>query len=363
MKRKYTEIVKLLRTLISIESISKEESKTAETIDTYLQSKGVITNRVMNNVWAVNKYYDAKKPTILLNSHHDTVKPNAKYTRNPFDPAVVDGKLFGLGSNDAGGALISLLACFLCFYNQKGLKYNLLFAATAEEEISGQNGIQRILPLLGDISFGIIGEPTNMQMAIAEKGLIVLDCYAHGVAGHAARDEGDNAIYKALKDIEWFKTYKFPKVSNQLGEVKMTVSIIESGSQHNVVPSVCKFTVDVRTTDEYTNEEIVEIIKENISSEVVPRSLRLNSSSIDVNHPIVQVGISLGKGLYGSPTLSDQSLMNFPTLKMGPGDSARSHSADEFIYLEEIEEAIETYTNILETLICKTPTYAVVCSN
>lgn len=361
MKRKYTEIVKLLRTLISIESISKEESKTAETIDAYLQSKGVITNRVMNNVWAVNKYYDAKKPTILLNSHHDTVKPNVKYTRNPFDPVVVEGKLFGLGSNDAGGALISLLACFLCFYNQKGLKYNLLFAATAEEEISGQNGIQRILPLLGDISFGVIGEPTNMQMAIAEKGLIVLDCYVHGVAGHAAREEGDNAIYKALQDIEWFKAYKFPKISNQLGEVKMTVSVIESGSQHNVVPSVCKFTVDVRTTDEYTNEEIVEIIKNNVSCEVVPRSLRLNSSSIDVNHPVVQAGISFGKGLYGSPTLSDQSLMNFPTLKMGPGDSARSHSADEFIYIEEIEEAIETYTNILETLICKTPTYAVVC--
>lgn len=361
MKKKYKELIKLLKTLISIESISGEEDETAGVITTYLQERGVITNRVLNNVWAVNKYFDSKKPTILLNSHHDTVRPNSKYKRNPFHAGIEDGKLYGLGSNDAGGSLVSLLACFLFFYNQKGLKYNLLFAATAEEEISGQNGIQKILPLLGNISFGIIGEPTNMQMAIAEKGLVVLDCYTHGIAGHAARNDGDNAIYKALKDIEWFKNYKFSKVSNRLGEVKMTVSVIEAGSQHNVVPSVCKFTVDVRTTDEYSNEEIVAIIKNNVSCEVIPRSLRLNSSSIDINHPIVQAGISLGKTFYGSPTLSDQSLMNFPTLKIGPGDSARSHIADEFIYLEEIEEAIETYTNLLETLICKTPTYAIVC--
>lgn len=361
MKKKHREIIKLLKTLITIESISGEEDKTADVIATFLQERDVIINRVLNNVWAVNKYFDSNKPTILLNSHHDTVKPNVKYKRNPFYAEVEDGKLYGLGSNDAGGSLVSLLACFLSFYNQKGLKYNLLFAATAEEEISGLNGIQKILPLLGNISFGIIGEPTNMQMAVAEKGLVVLDCYSYGVAGHAARDEGDNAIYKAMKDIDWFKNYKFPKISNRLGEVKMTVSIIEAGSQHNVVPCVCKFTVDVRTTDEYTNEEIVEIIKNNVSCEILPRSLRLNSSSIDLNHPIVQSGISLGKTFYGSPTLSDQSLMNFPTLKMGPGDSARSHSADEFIYIEEIEEAIEIYTNILETLICKTPTYSVVC--
>lgn len=353
MKKQTKEAIQLLRTLISIESYSKTENKSADEIVSYLNDKGVITNRVLNNVWAVNKHYDANKPTILLNSHHDTVKPNAKYTRDPFYPLIENGKLYGLGSNDAGGSLVSLMACFIYFYPRKNLTFNLLFAATAEEEISGENGIEKILPLLGNISFGLVGEPTKMNMAIAEKGLIVLDCVAHGVAGHAAREEGENAIYKALKDIEWFRTFKFPEVSKTLGEVKMTVSLLNAGSQHNVVPDSCSFTVDVRTTDVYSNKETVELIKQNVSCEVVPRSVRLNSSSIHIDHPMVQAGVSMGLFPYGSPTLSDQSLMNFPTLKMGPGDSARSHTADEFIFIQEIEEAVEIYIQLFENLTLK----------
>jgi acetylornithine deacetylase len=350
MKRQTKQAIQLLRTLISIESYSKTENKSADEIASYLNDKGVITNRVLNNIWAVNKYYDANKPTILLNSHHDTVRPNAKYTRDPFCPLIEDGKLYGLGSNDAGGSLVSLMACFIYFYTRKNLTFNLLFAATAEEEISGENGIEKILPLLGNISFGLVGEPTKMNMAIAEKGLVVLDCIAHGVAGHAAREEGDNAIYKAIKDIEWFRTFKFPETSKMLGEVKMTVSVLKSGFQHNVVPDSCLFTVDVRTTDVYSNAETVELIKKNVSCEVVPRSIRLNSSSIHIEHPIVQAGVSMGLFPFGSPTLSDQSLMNFPSLKMGPGDSARSHTADEFIFIQEIEEAVEVYIQLFESL-------------
>ncbi len=353
MKRKYKEIYQLLESLIICESISKSEDKTADVIVSFLQKKGVMTNRVLNNVWAYNKYFDKRKPTILLNSHHDTVPPNAQYTRNPFSPVKEDGKLFGLGSNDAGGALVALLACFLYYYRHQDLKYNLLFAATAEEEISGENGIKKILPILGIIDFGIIGEPTEMNLAIAEKGLIVLDCTVYGKAGHAARNEGENAIYKALKDIEWFKTFTFPKVSELLGEVKMTVSMIQSGLQHNMVPEICKFTVDVRTTEAYSNEEILKIVRENVSCDVVPRSMCLNSSSISLDHPIIQSGINLKRKVYGSPTLSDQALMNFPTLKMGPGDSARSHSADEFIFLHEVEDAIDMYIDLLDGVICK----------
>ncbi len=350
MKKQTKEAIQLLRTLISIESYSKTENKTADEIAIYLNEKGIVTNRVLNNVWAVNKHFDSNKPTILLNSHHDTVKPNSKYTRDPFCPFIENGKLYGLGSNDAGGALVSLMACFIYFYQRKNLTFNLLFAATAEEEISGSNGIEKILPLLGNINFGLVGEPTKMNMAIAEKGLVVLDCVAHGVAGHTAREEGENAIYKALKDIEWFRTFKFPEISKTLGEVKMTVSLLNAGSQHNIVPDTCSFTVDVRTTDAYSNNETVELIKQNVTCEVIPRSVRLNSSSIHIDHPIVQAGVSMGLFPYGSPTLSDQSLMKFPTLKMGPGDSARSHTADEFIFIQEIEEAVEVYIQLFENL-------------
>jgi len=350
MKTLKEEAISLLQKLISIESFSRTENKTADAIASFFQSKNISTHRFLNNVWAFNKHFDATKPTILLNSHHDTVKPDVHYTRNPFDPAIEGGRLFGLGSNDAGGALVSLLACFLHFYDQPGLKFNLLYAATAEEEISGKNGVEALLPKLGEIYFGIVGEPTNMEIAVSEKGLLVIDCIVTGIAGHAARDEGDNAIYKALKDIEWFRTFKFPNVSGTLGPVKMTVSMIQAGTQHNVIPASCQFTVDIRTTDLYSNQEVLAIISRNISCAVQPRSLRLNSSSVPKEHPVVRAGLLSGRTLYGSPTTSDQALMNFPTFKMGPGDSARSHTANEFIFIQEIEDGIDLYIQLLNNL-------------
>lgn len=351
MKELFVEVATLLQELISIESISRQEDKTANAIAAFLGAKEISTNRALNNVWARNYYHDPQKPTILLNSHHDTVKPNASYTRNPFSPDIVDDKLYGLGSNDAGGALVSLLAAFIYFYKQEHLKFNLIYAATAEEEISGKNGVELILPELGSIALGIVGEPTTMSIAIAEKGLMVLDCKSRGKAGHAARDEGDNAIYKAIKDIEWFRTYSFPKVSKFLGPVKMTTSMIQAGSQHNVVPDTCNFTVDIRVTEQYTHHEILDIIKKHTFSDIAVRSFRLRSSAISKTHPIVQAGLSLGLKTYGSPTTSDQALMDFPTIKLGPGNSERSHIADEFIYLHEIEEGIDTYIKLLSIIL------------
>jgi len=347
----YKDSIKLLKQLIATPSFSKEEDKTADIIETFLKSKNVETCRFLNNVWARNKYFDETKPTILLNSHHDTVKPNKGYTLDPFSAIEKDGKLFGLGSNDAGGCLVSLVAAFIHFYEQENLKYNFVLAATAEEEISGKNGIEILLQHLPKIDFAIVGEPTQMNMAVAEKGLLVLDCTAHGKAGHAAREEGDNAIYKAIKDIEWFTTYKFDKVSDLLGLMKMSVTIINAGSQHNVIPSECKFTVDVRVNELYTFEEALEIIKQNVHSDVQPRSIRLRSSSIALNHPLVEAGIKLGRKYFGSPTTSDKALMPFPALKIGPGDSARSHTADEFIYLDEIKEGIGLYISLLNEVV------------
>ncbi|MCJ8209314.1 M20 family metallo-hydrolase [Mucilaginibacter sp. RS28] len=346
----FQEAVQLLRHLIATPSFSKEENLTANIVNAYLEQHGVTTHRKMNNVWAWNKYFDPAKPTILLNSHHDTVKPNSGYTRDPFEAKIEDGKLYGLGSNDAGGCLVSLIATFLHFYEKQGLKYNFCLAATAEEEISGVNGLELIIPELGKLEFGIVGEPTLMQLAIAERGLMVLDCTAHGKAGHAAREEGENAIYKAIQDIEWFRTYRFPKESEVFGPIKMSVTIINAGSQHNVVPALCTYTVDVRVTDAYRNEEVLEIIREHVQSEVKPRSIRLKPSSIDKEHPIVQAGIALGRTTYGSPTTSDQSLLDIPSLKIGPGDSARSHTADEFVYVDEIREGIELYIKMLESI-------------
>lgn len=340
------EVLQLLKQLIATPSFSKEENTTADLIQHFIASKGIPTTRRLNNVWAVNKYFDEGKPTILLNSHHDTVKPNSSYTLDPFEPIEKEGKLFGLGSNDAGGPLMGLLATFLYFYELSS-RYNFIFAATAEEEISGRNGVEMILPELGKIDFAIVGEPTQMQLAISEKGLLVIDCIAHGKSGHAAREEGENAIYLALKDIHWFQTYRFPKVSETLGPVKMSVTIIHSGTQHNVVPDKCEFTVDIRITDAYKNEEVLEVIKQHVSSKVKPRSLRLTPSSISREHPIVKAGLALGRTTYGSPTTSDQALMNFPSLKIGPGDSARSHTADEFIYISELKEGIELYIKML----------------
>lgn len=347
----YNDALQLLQQLISIPSFSKEEDKTADAIEFFLQSKNIEANRFLNNVWTKNKYFDEKKPTILLNSHHDTVKPNVQYTRNPFEPTIEDGKLFGLGSNDAGGCLVSLMATFIHFYNQQNLKYNLVFAATAEEEISGKNGVELLLPQLPNIDCAIVGEPTKMNMAVAEKGLLVIDCIAHGKAGHAAREEGINAIYKALKDIEWFKNFQFDKVSDLLGANKMNVTIINAGTQHNVVPSECKFTVDVRVNELYNFDEVINIVRQNIQSEIAQRSLRLRSTNIDLNHPLVKAGLELRRTYYGSPTTSDKALMNFPALKLGPGDSARSHSANEFIFIDEIKNGIELYIQLLNKVI------------
>ncbi|TKC05046.1 M20 family metallo-hydrolase [Pedobacter frigoris] len=343
--------LELLKQLISIQSFSKEEDRTANEIEQFLQQRNIKTHRKLNNIWAYNKYFDATKPTLLLNSHHDTVKPNSGYTRDPYDAAVEDSKLYGLGSNDAGGCLVSIIATFLYFYDQEGLSYNICLATTAEEEISGNDGLECVLPDLGDLEFAIVGEPTQMNLAIAERGLLVLDCTSTGKAGHAAREEGDNAIYKALKDIEWFRNYRFSKVSDVFGPLKMTVTIINAGSQHNVVPATCTFTVDVRVTDAYTNEEVLKIIRTNVDCEVKPRSIRLKPSSIDKEHPLVQAGIKLGRTTYGSPTTSDQALLSIPSVKVGPGDSARSHMADEYVFVDEIAEGIELYIAMLKPVI------------
>jgi acetylornithine deacetylase len=342
------EAINILRELISLDSFSKEEWKTASALSKYMALLGLETGRVKNNVYAKNKFYDPSKPTILLNSHHDTVKPNAAYTKDPFTPVVEDGKVYGLGSNDAGGALVALLTVFIYYYNRQDLNFNLVFAATAEEEISGKDGIESVLQYLPQIDCALVGEPTNMQMAVAERGLMVLDCVALGIAGHAARNEGENAVYKAITDIEWFKNYSFQKVSDLLGEVKMTVTSFETENKaHNVVPSSCRFVVDVRVNELYTLDEILKEIKSNVKSDVEPRSTRLKSSAIALDHPLVKAGLSLGLKPYGSPTTSDKSLMPFPALKIGPGDSARSHTADEFIFIKDIEEAIDVYIELL----------------
>lgn len=348
----HTEAIILLKELIAIPSFSREEHNTASAITKFLGIKGIEQTRIANNVFARNKYYDESKPTILLNSHHDTVKPNSGYTLDPFSPVEIEGKIYGLGSNDAGGSLVSLIATFLHFYDSPSLKYNIVIAATAEEEISGHNGIERILPDLGKISFAIVGEPTKMQMAIAEKGLLVLDCISNGKAGHAARNEGENAIYKALKDVEWFSTYKFEKNSDLLGPVKMSVTVINTENKaHNVVPAQCTFVADIRVNELYTFEEILGEISKNVRSEIKPRSLRMRSSLIPENHPLVKAGLHLGRTVYGSPTTSDKALMPFPALKMGPGDSARSHTADEFIFTNEIEEGIRLYIELLKNVV------------
>ena len=347
----YENAVALLRQMIQTPSFSKEEAGTAGLLAEFLQERGVEVHRKKNNVWAFNRHYNPAKPTILLNSHHDTVKPNGAYTRDPFAATVEGDRLYGLGSNDAGASGVSLLAAFLHFYDRKDLKYNLCVAITAEEENSGHDGLECVIPELGPLEFAIVGEPTLMQLAIAERGLMVIDCTAHGKAGHAAREEGDNAIYKAMQDIEWFRTYRFPKVSDLFGAVKMSVTIISAGTQHTVVPAECRFTVDIRVTDRYTNEEVLEIIKEHVSCEVKARSTRLRPSSIRPDHPIVQAGLALGRTTYGSPTTSDQALLDIPSLKLGVGDSARSHSADEFVHLSEIREGIELYIKMLSAIL------------
>jgi acetylornithine deacetylase len=344
--------IELLRNLIAIPSFSKEEEKTAGIIAKFFAERQIPATWVGNNIFVQNKHYDKSKPSILLNSHHDTVKPNPKYTRDPFSPVIENEKLFGLGSNDAGGCLVSLIAAFFYYYDMPDLKYNIILAATAEEEISGTGGIEYTLSYLPEIDCAIVGEPTQMQMAVAERGLLVIDCVSHGKAGHAARNEGENAIYKALKDIEWFNTYQFDKVSSLLGETKMSVTVIETENKaHNVVPAVCKFVVDTRINELYNFEEIIKLIKANVQCEVNPRSTRLRSTAISLDHPLVKAGINLGRTYYGSPTTSDKALMPFPALKMGPGDSARSHTADEYIFIEEIQHGIELYIQLLNQIL------------
>lgn len=343
--------ISLLKELIATPSFSREEDQTASILTRFLALRNVAASRVGNNVFAQNKFFDPAKPVLLLNSHHDTVRPNPQYTRDPFSPDVQDGKLYGLGSNDAGGCLVSLLAVFLHFYERADLKFNLVFAATAEEEISGTGGIEYTLPYLPKIDYAIVGEPTQMQMAVAERGLMVLDATANGKAGHAARNEGENAIYKAIRDIEWFSNYQFDKVSPLLGPSKMSVTVIETENKaHNVVPAVCRFVVDVRVNELYTFEEILDLIKSNTSSDIKPRSTRLRSTSIPLDHPLVKAGLKLGRTYYGSPTTSDKALMPFPALKMGPGDSARSHTADEYIFIDEINQGIGLYIKLIEEL-------------
>lgn len=342
--------VEILSGLINIKSLSKEEQPAAEYIQNILSSFGITYTRDKNNVWATNKHYSDGKFTVLLNSHIDTVKPNKGYTKDPYKAIIEEGKLYGLGSNDAGGALITLLGTFIHFFGEEDLPFNLVFVASAEEEISGREGMEYIYPKLPKIDFAIVGEPTLLDISIAERGLMVLDCKAIGKSGHAARKEGINAITKAIEDINWFNTYDFPNHSEELGGISMSVTVINSGSQHNVVPAECDFVVDVRVNDKYSNEEVLAHIKSNVNSEVKARSTRLNSSGVNENHPIRTVANKLGINTYGSPTLSDQALMPCESIKMGPGDSARSHTADEFIFVEELEQAIPKYIAVLTQL-------------
>ncbi len=354
------QVTALLKDLIRQPSFSREEDPTATIIERFLEKQGITAMRSRNNVWAVHPGYDPAKPTLLLNSHHDTVKPNPQYTKDPFEPIVEEGRLYGLGSNDAGGPLVCLIAAFLYYYHEP-LPWNLVLAATAEEEISGFNGIEALLKdpaFLASVQLeagtdfnnwsAIVGEPTQMELAVSEKGLLVLDCIARGKAGHAAREEGINAIYLAIDDINWFRHFRFEKISETLGPVKMSVTVMQTENKaHNVVPAECSFTVDIRVTDAYTHEEILERVSAAVSCEVKPRSMRMRATGIGLQHPLVASGIALGRGYYGSPTCSDKALMPFPALKCGPGDSARSHSADEYIFLQEIAEGVRGYVELI----------------
>ena len=341
--------VDLLKRLIATPSVSRDEAAAADVMEGYMQEKGLSPQRSGNNLWCMSDGFDAENPTILLNAHIDTVKPVAGWQHDPFTPVVEDGKLYGLGSNDCGGGLMALLQAFMILRAEKN-PFNLVYLASCEEEVSGKNGIESVLSLLPKIDFAIVGEPTGMQPAIAEKGLMVIDATAHGKAGHAARNEGDNAIYHAIKDIQWLAEWQFPKQTDLLGPVKQTVTIINAGTQHNVIPDACTFTIDVRSNECYTNEEIFAFFQEHLTSELKARSFRLSSSSIPMEHSFVQACIREGLTPFGSPTLSDQALMRFPSLKLGPGESSRSHTADEYIKISEIDDAISLYVKLLRNI-------------
>ena len=342
-----SDAVQLLKKLIAIPSVSRNEKDAADIMEQTIRSYGFEPQREANNLWIIDPHYDESRPTLLLNAHIDTVKPVASWSRDPFSPDVEDGVLYGLGSNDCGGGLCSLLQIFRML-TEKPQSYNLIYLASAEEEVSGKDGITRALPLLPHIDLAIVGEPTGMNPAVAEKGLMVLDVIAHGKSGHAARNEGVNAIYKALDDMRWIRDYKFEKVSEFLGPTKMTLTVVNAGTQHNVIPDKCTMLVDIRTNEFYDNEEVYEFIRQHLKSEVKAHSFRLKSSRIDPEHPLIRKCVAMGMKPFGSPTLSDQALMHFPSFKLGPGESSRSHSANEFIRISEIRDAIAKYETLLD---------------
>jgi acetylornithine deacetylase len=350
MKKIVSDSIDLLQAIIEIPSFSHEEHKVADYLEERLISLNLNPMRSSNNIWIRNKNWSDSKPVILLNSHIDTVRPGRGWSYEPFKATVEGSRITGLGSNDAGASVVSLLGVFQHFHSLNNLPFNLIFCASAEEEISGDNGVASILEKLGKVDMAIVGEPTQMHLAISEKGLLVLDCEAKGIAGHAARGEGENAIYKAIKDIQIIESFQFPLVSDLLGSVKMTVTQIAAGQQHNVIPDACHFVVDVRTNEYYSNEEAFRTISGLIQSELHPRSFRLNSSGINTDHPLVRRGIEMGLQTFGSPTTSDQALIPYPSVKIGPGDSARSHTANEYILVSEISEGIATYISLLEGL-------------
>lgn len=342
-----SDAVQLLKKLIATPSVSRNEKDAADIMEQTIRSYGFEPQREANNLWIIDPHYDESRPTLLLNAHIDTVKPVASWSRDPFSPDVEDGVLYGLGSNDCGGGLCSLLQIFRML-TEKPQSYNLIYLASAEEEVSGKDGITRALPLLPHIDLAIVGEPTGMNPAVAEKGLMVLDVIAHGKSGHAARNEGVNAIYEALDDMRWIRDYKFEKVSEFLGPTKMTLTVVNAGTQHNVIPDKCTMLVDIRTNEFYDNEEVYELIRQHLKSEVKAHSFRLKSSRIDPEHPLIRKCVTMGMKPFGSPTLSDQALMHFPSFKLGPGESSRSHSANEFIRISEIRDAIAKYETLLD---------------
>ena len=342
-----SDAVQLLKKLIATPSVSRNEKDAADIMEQTIRSYGFEPQREANNLWIIDPHYDESRPTLLLNAHIDTVKPVASWSRDPFSPDVEDGVLYGLGSNDCGGGLCSLLQIFRML-TEKPQSYNLVYLASAEEEVSGKDGITRALPLLPHIDLAIVGEPTGMNPAVAEKGLMVLDVIAHGKSGHAARNEGVNAIYEALDDMRWIRDYKFEKVSEFLGPTKMTLTVVNAGTQHNVIPDKCTMLVDIRTNEFYDNEEVYEFIRQHLKSEVKAHSFRLKSSRIDPEHPLIRKCVAMGMKPFGSPTLSDQALMHFPSFKLGPGESSRSHSANEFIRISEIRDAIAKYETLLD---------------
>lgn len=342
-----SDAVQLLKKLIATPSVSRNEKDAADIMEQTIRSYGFEPQREANNLWIIDPHYDESRPTLLLNAHIDTVKPVASWSRDPFSPDVEDGVLYGLGSNDCGGGLCSLLQIFRML-TEKPQSYNLIYLASAEEEVSGKDGITHALPLLPHIDLAIVGEPTGMNPAVAEKGLMVLDVIAHGKSGHAARNEGVNAIYEALDDMRWIRDYKFEKVSEFLGPTKMTLTVVNAGTQHNVIPDKCTMLVDIRTNEFYDNEEVYELIRQHLKSEVKAHSFRLKSSRIDPEHPLIRKCVAMGMKPFGSPTLSDQALMHFPSFKLGPGESSRSHSANEFIRISEIRDAIAKYETLLD---------------